>query len=430
MGRSGVLPALAVVATQWFWFLVPDAGADEPSAAARCGGRVATIVGTARSEVIHGTAGADVIFAAGGDDTVFGLGGDDRICGGAGSDRLSGGRGNDRLYGGADALRPTDEGTTELTGDILSGDAGNDRLVPGHDTRSADDVSRDVLSWDSATRGVQVDVARGSASGQGTDTFVGHVVAILGSRYDDVLRGSKFADQLHGARGSDRIAGRAGPDDLFADDLSFELKRGGADVVYGGPGIDWINASGGPDRLYGGPGGDTIGDSGDGSDQISGGTGGDLIIDDLSSKPGTERVAGGPGSDRYEIYGNRVNPDADPATATLDLASGDLNFQGPSLTVHSRLTGFENVGLNLWSTSWTITGTSGPDEIGASGTSGTVFHAGGGDDVFTGSYHDDVFDGGPGTDRAVAMGNGDDTCISVEQFDTATTTGQDCEHIS
>ncbi len=63
------------------------AGAPAPSAArrARCAGRLATIVGTARGEVIRGTRRADVIAAIGGDDVVLGAGGNDLICLGAGA---------------------------------------------------------------------------------------------------------------------------------------------------------------------------------------------------------------------------------------------------------------------------------------------------------------------------------------------------------
>jgi hypothetical protein len=94
-----------------------------PAAAARptCGGKVATIVGTNRGEIIVGTAGDDVIVAKGGDDVVYGRGGNDIICGGGGADRLYGEGGNDRLFGGAGR-------------DKLYGGAGDDRLHGGSGT--------------------------------------------------------------------------------------------------------------------------------------------------------------------------------------------------------------------------------------------------------------------------------------------------------
>jgi uncharacterized delta-60 repeat protein len=67
------------------------------SSSARCFGKRATVVGTARRDVLEGTPHRDVIAALGGDDTVRARGGNDLICGGRGNDNLFGGRGRDRL---------------------------------------------------------------------------------------------------------------------------------------------------------------------------------------------------------------------------------------------------------------------------------------------------------------------------------------------
>ena len=90
---------------------------------ARCGGRAATIVGTAAPDVLRGTAGADVIAGLGGNDTISGLGGNDLVCGGSGNDTIAGGAGDDTLAG-------------EAGNDTLNGGPGNDRLSggPGNDT--------------------------------------------------------------------------------------------------------------------------------------------------------------------------------------------------------------------------------------------------------------------------------------------------------
>jgi uncharacterized delta-60 repeat protein len=91
--------------------------------APRCGGRAATIVGTAGRDRLRGTRRADVIVALAGNDTVRGLGGADRICGGPGRDLLAGGAGADRLLGGP--------GRDRLQGglgrDSCLGGAGRDR---------------------------------------------------------------------------------------------------------------------------------------------------------------------------------------------------------------------------------------------------------------------------------------------------------------
>ena len=93
-----------------------------PPPAVTCAGRVATIVGNARSNTIRGTSKRDVIAARGGNDVVLGLGGNDIICLGAGNDRGSGGAGADRILGGT--------GRDRLIGgvgrDVLRGGAGRD----------------------------------------------------------------------------------------------------------------------------------------------------------------------------------------------------------------------------------------------------------------------------------------------------------------
>ena len=90
-----------------------DVSITEPRIGAQptqCGGRWATIVGTAGADVLRGSTGNDVIVAGAGNDTVEALGGDDVVCGGAGNDVITGGLGADRLFGqsGSDTLRAKD----------------------------------------------------------------------------------------------------------------------------------------------------------------------------------------------------------------------------------------------------------------------------------------------------------------------------------
>jgi Ca2+-binding RTX toxin-like protein len=66
-----------------------------------CLGARATIVGTAKADVLRGTQRRDVVVGLGGADRILGRGGDDLLCGGAGNDRLDGGPGRNRLDGGA-----------------------------------------------------------------------------------------------------------------------------------------------------------------------------------------------------------------------------------------------------------------------------------------------------------------------------------------
>jgi uncharacterized delta-60 repeat protein len=127
-----------------------------------CGGKRATIVGTARSDRLKGTRRADVIVALGGNDRVAGGSGSDLICAGEGNDKVDGGAGNDRLFGqaGRDALGGAGgsdlldggPGNDALGGgpgsDRLLGQAGRDRLTggPGKGDRCAGNAGRDTAS--------------------------------------------------------------------------------------------------------------------------------------------------------------------------------------------------------------------------------------------------------------------------------------------
>jgi hypothetical protein len=95
----------------------------------QCGGKNATIVGTAGSDVLTGTGGADVIVGLGGNDQIKGGSANDIICGGDGTDTIDGGSGNDTLNG--------DGGNDTLQGgsndDRLDGGSGADSLTGGSD---------------------------------------------------------------------------------------------------------------------------------------------------------------------------------------------------------------------------------------------------------------------------------------------------------
>lgn len=188
-----------------------------------------------------------------------------------------GGSGNDRLTGGS-------------LGDSLRGGSGNDRLWGGD--------GKDLL-----------------AGGDGSDQLDAGAGA-------DTLDGGAGNDHLDGAAGPDRLQGGAGNDDMIGDD---DPAKTSADVIYGGPGTDWVtywyvnravtidldgsvrddgqagehdtvgadveNAMGGPGRdyltgnsranwLYGSD-GDDVAHGGGGDDYIDGGAGRDYLYGEL-----------------------------------------------------------------------------------------------------------------------------------------------------
>jgi hypothetical protein len=179
-----------------------------------------TKTGTANAETISGTSGADVICAGGGNDTIKGLGGNDVLKGEAGNDILLGGVGNDTLNGG---------------------------------------LGTDTASYSTSLTAVTASLATNSATGEGSDTFLG-IENLLGSSKADTLTGSTTNNNLTGG--------------------------GGIDTEYGGSGNDTVIGSGGADTLKGEDGNDTVNskDGVSGNDSLYGGTGTDTKVTDAAEK--------------------------------------------------------------------------------------------------------------------------------------------------
>jgi Ca2+-binding RTX toxin-like protein len=241
-----------------------------------CFGVPATIVGTINGEVINGTAGNDVIVAGDGNDTVNSLGGNDRICGGRGDDTLTTGTGDDFVLGdqGSDLIRGED-GNDTLVGnpgggsnddandtivggtgnDFLDGWFGNDVLAggPGNDTLQGA-AGTDVATYAAAAAPVTASLDSNTATGEGTDTFVG-VENLIGSAFNDELTGDALANRLDGVNGNDTIFGLGGNDALLGGNGN-DVERGGDgnDGLFTGPGNDRLFGQNGNDSHHGGPG--------------------------------------------------------------------------------------------------------------------------------------------------------------------------------
>ena len=135
--------------------------------------------GGSAADLLIGDAAVNVLRGGGGNDILVGSGGDDALLGDAGSDRLGGLAGNDRLNGGAGAD----------TADYSSFFSANLRV------------------------GVIVDLVRGQAAGDGTDSLDA-IENVLGSSFNDRLIGNGGANILTGAAGNDLLDGKAGKDKL------------------------------------------------------------------------------------------------------------------------------------------------------------------------------------------------------------------------
>ncbi|MEP9361787.1 calcium-binding protein [Nocardioides sp. CN2-186] len=316
------------------------------AAVPHCHGHAATIVGTPGRDHLTGTPGDDVIVAGRGDDRVDAGDGDDIVCGGDGADTLRGGPGDDRLYGQRDA-RHSDRGGTYFVSDVLGGGPGDDRLAVGSDDRWVEYGSYGVVDFRRAQTGVTVDLAAGTATGEGSDTIVlpprpcpadgCYPLAVEGSAHDDVISGTSAADYLVGNDGDDRVVGLGGADDLVADRESGR-HTSGDDTVLGGPGRDFLQAFAGTDDLEGGPGDDTVWQTGGGPSEVSGGDGDDEVVVWFPAEPGFV-LDGGPGDDTGQVLGpERPGAGGRPLDATFDgraetVHSGDDTFWGRVLGV-------------------------------------------------------------------------------------------------
>ena len=340
-----------------------------------------TLIGDEGPNVLCGGDGADTLRGMGGDDILVGIGGDDTLIGGSGNDVLVGGPGNDTLEGdtGADSLQGL-EGH-----DRLLGGAGPDLLEggPGNDTIEGGGGLEDTVSFAASASPVTVDLAAGTASGEGTDTITG-VRHVVGSPGADALAGDAAPNTLSGGGGGDAIDGREGDDTLVGGR--------GADRLTGGPGSDALIGQGGIDIAdYGTAPGPVRVDlkagvaTGDGSDTLSGirSVIGSSFADLLRGNGKRNRLAGGGGPDR------------------LAGRSGDDVLVGGNHRDVLRGGGGDDV----------LRGGSGADVLKA-GAGDDLLHGGKGRDVMRGGGGDDIFRardrnrdeviGGGGSDEARA----------------------------
>src|SRR6185437_10470790 len=127
-----------------------------------------------RDPNLTGTANADVITATPTASVINGLGGNDALIGLAGNDALNGGDGNDTLDGG-------------LGNDVLDGGAGFNTAAFNH-----------------LAQAVVVDLSKGTATGQGTDTLR-NIQNVTGSILNDTFIGSAVRNVFDGGGGNDTV---------------------------------------------------------------------------------------------------------------------------------------------------------------------------------------------------------------------------------
>jgi Ca2+-binding RTX toxin-like protein len=245
----------------------PQPGNDAATASVVASGEACDVVGTNGHDVLPAPPGGGVVCGLLGDDVLVGGPGDDALLGGGGDhdhasyagsggpvtvDLLAGtgtgnGEGDDTLAGiewldgspFADSLsgRAADETFVGGGGaDVIDGRAGDDVIVggPGPDTLDGGLGGGDSAGYGNALRTVRVDLAAGTATGQGADTLEA-IEDVNGSPFADVLLGNAKANELYGGSGTDVLVGRSG-----------------SDTLKGWRGADTLHAGGGDDTLLGG----------------------------------------------------------------------------------------------------------------------------------------------------------------------------------
>jgi len=260
--------------------------------------------------------------------------------GGAGYDDLCGGLGNDVITAGAggsaaDYLGFTGPITADLVTGLVSG-AGSDTLVgiddiygsAGNDTITGNPAANDIAGgpgddkidgaagidladFFDSEEGVTVDLAAGTATGDGNDTLK-NMENVYGSDFDDNITGDSANNDIDGAAGSDWInyggdsggvlvclytsavvgdpcnPGTSGGTTTSGNDTLSHIENAilgsGDDTFYGNAFSNVVEPNGGQNSLSGGGGGDTLDystgyDTGVTVNMAGGGTAGDSAID-------------------------------------------------------------------------------------------------------------------------------------------------------
>jgi Ca2+-binding RTX toxin-like protein len=270
---------------------------------------VEAVVGGSAGDTITGSSGPNSLTGGGGGDTLNGDGAADTLDGGPGADKLNGGADGDTLLGGVE-------------NDELHGDGGYDSLSGGPGPDLLDGGSEgDTANYLGSSAAVNLDLAAGTATGEGADTLTS-VESAFGSAFGDTLLGTGGPNTLSGAGGPDTIRGREDGDSLNGGDGD-DVFRGGSgnDIVSGGPGTDRMDFSNAPNAVtvdlstLSGPA------TGEGSDSLLGienVDGSASFGDKITGSAGANVLKGLGGSDQLYGLGGDDTLDGGNGTDTLD----------------------------------------------------------------------------------------------------------------
>jgi len=267
----------------------------------------------------------------------------------------------------------------------------------------------DTVSYATATAGVTVSLATGTAQntgGAGSDT-ISNFENLTGSAFNDTLTGDSGNNTLSGGTGNDVMNGGTGTADVvtysdatsgvtvnlttltgqntggagtdtitnvegiigsgFADTLTGDTAANvfdagaGADLLLSGVGADTVTGGAGADAIAGGADGDTL-TGGTENDQLWGEAGTDTLIgsegdDNLYGGAGNDALQGGAGSDTYYFgRGDGTDTITDDGTGADDYLALFWGWNGETNGVTPTDISFTDLGAGSWRITITATG--------------------------------------------------------------------------
>lgn len=257
------------------------------------------------------------------------------------------------------------------------GGGGDDLIVANNVANKLDGRGgSDVVSWETATSGVTVNLATGQTGGGAAGDRLTSIEGAIGTAFNDVITGDRGDNLISGGSGGvDRLTGGSGNDTLsYAQStggVRIDInnnKTGGAaagdrisgfenlvgsqfdDVLEGTSHDNVLSGLGGADRINGDSGDDVV-DGGAGNDHLEGDSGDDTLIggegdDYLNGDSGDDVLNGGEGADRLDGRSGidrYVFDDADGAQDTV------LHFERGKDKIDLSAFDFTSIGANAFS---------------------------------------------------------------------------------
>lgn len=292
-----------------------------------------TLTGDANANVIDGSAGNDTISAGNGNDTLIGGAGNDSLDGGSGTDTASYAAAASGVTVDLSAGTASGDGSDTLSNiENVTGSTHNDTFVSSTANNTFDGgAGTDTVSYSAATGGVTINLSTGSVTGHGTDTLIS-IENATGSTHNDTIVSSSADNVIDGGSGTDTVSYSAAAHGVVINLAAGTATGDGSDTLTsienatGSSYDDTIVSSSVANAIDGGSGNDTVSyasassavtvnlssgtATGDGSDtltsieNVTGSTHADTITGSSAANiidggGGTDTIYGGSGADTF-----------------------------------------------------------------------------------------------------------------------------------